>query len=354
MTAPARPIRVLIVDDSAFVRRALMRMLDASPDIEVVGVAVDGRDGFEKVRELQPDVVTMDIKMPRLGGLEALKKIMDEHPVPVLLLSSLTTEGAEVTLRGLELGAMDFVDKSSVQGNMNLLNLSEELKAKIRALSSVPKGRLRSISKDPAVDRLAPGRPSAATAAPSIEVVAVGTSTGGPSALQAVIPRLPQGFGSAILIVQHMPAGFTRSLAERLDSRSVLPVREATEDDVVVPGHVLVAPAGKHMKLRRKGPGLRIWLDEEPRNSLHRPAIDVMMASVARVCGKRCLGVLLTGMGADGVEGLRAIREAGGRTFAESAETAVIYGMPKAAVEAGVVDKSVPLTRMADEIVGAI
>jgi two-component system chemotaxis response regulator CheB len=351
MSPHARPIRVLIVDDSAFVRRALMRMLDASPDIEVVGVAVDGRDGYEKVKELQPDVVTMDIKMPRLGGLEALKKIMEETPVPVLLLSSLTAEGAEVTLRGLELGAMDFVDKSTVQGNMNLLNLSEELKAKIRALSSVPKGRLRVVPKDPAVDRVALDHPAEVS---PIEVVAIGTSTGGPSALQAVIPRLPQGFGSAILIVQHMPAGFTRSLAERLHSRSVLPVREAKDDDIVIPGHVLIAPAGKHMKLRRKGPGLRIHLDEEPRNSLHRPAIDVMMSSVAKICGKRCLGVLLTGMGADGVEGLKAIREAGGRTFAESAETAVIYGMPKAAVEAGVVDKSVPLTRMADEIVGAI
>ncbi len=350
MTASGRPIRVLIVDDSAFVRRALVRMLDASPDIEVVGVAVDGRDGIDKVKELQPDVVTLDIKMPRLGGLEALKRIMDEAPVPVLLLSSLTVEGAEVTLRGLELGAMDFVDKSSVQGNMNLLNLSEELKAKIRALASVPKGRLRPIGGEPA-ERL----PESSRLVPSsIEVVAIGTSTGGPSALQAVIPRLPQGFGTAILIVQHMPAGFTRSLAERLNSRSVLPVREAKDNDLVIPGHVLVAPAGRHTKMRRKGSALRIMLDEEPRHTLHRPSIDVMMASVARICPGRCLGVLLTGMGADGVEGLRAIRESGGRTIAESAETAVIYGMPKAAVEAGVVDRSVALGKIADEILAAV
>jgi two-component system, chemotaxis family, protein-glutamate methylesterase/glutaminase len=350
MTTPSRPIRVLVVDDSAFVRRALVRMLDASPDIEVVGMAVDGKDGIDKVRELQPDVVTLDIKMPRLGGLEALKKIMEETPVPVLLLSSLTTEAADVTLRGLELGAMDFVDKSSVQGNMNLLNLAEELKAKIRALASVPRGRLRSMMPTPG-ERLPLGH---APAPSSTEVVAIGTSTGGPSALQAIIPRLPEGLGTAILIVQHMPAGFTRSLAERLNARSVLPVREAGDGELILPGHVLVAPAGKHMKLRRKGPGLRVWLDDEPRQTLHRPSIDVMMQSVAAVCPGSSLGVLLTGMGSDGVEGLRAIRDAGGKTFAESAETCVIYGMPKAAVEAGVVDRSIALTKMADEIVSAV
>jgi two-component system chemotaxis response regulator CheB len=347
----AHAVRVLIVDDSAFVRRALMRMLDASPDIEVVGVAVDGRDAVEKVKELQPDVVTLDIKMPRLGGLEALKRIMDENPVPVLLLSSLTTESAEVTLRGLELGAMDFVDKSSVQGNMNLMNLAEDLKAKIRALASVPRGRLRSMAHPEPSERL---RAHLLPSPSPTEVVAIGTSTGGPSALQAIIPRLPDGFGSGILIVQHMPAGFTRSLADRLNSRSVLPVREAKDDELVLPGHVLIAPAGKHMKVRRKGPHLRVWLDDEPRSTLHKPSIDVMMQSVARVCPGRSIGVLLTGMGADGVEGLRAIRGEGGKTFAESAETAVIYGMPKAAVEAGVVDKTVPLGRMADEIAGAL
>ena len=186
------------------------------------------------------------------------------------------------------------------------------------------------------------------------EVVAIGTSTGGPSALQAIIPRLPEGLGTAIIVVQHMPAGFTRSLAERLNSRSVLPVREAGDGELVLPGHVLVAPAGKHMKVRRKGPGLRVWLDDEPRQTLHRPSIDVMMQSVASVCPGTSLGVLLTGMGSDGVEGLRAIRDAGGKTLAESPETCVIYGMPKAAVEAGVVDRSVPLTKMADEIVSAV
>jgi two-component system, chemotaxis family, protein-glutamate methylesterase/glutaminase len=344
-------IRVLVVDDSTFVRQALSRMLGSQPDIEVVGTAIDGQDGYEKVLALRPDVVTLDVKMPRMGGLEALSRIMAECPTPVLLLSSLTSEGGDVTLRGLELGAMDFVDKSSVQGHMNLLSLSEELQAKVRALASVPRGRLRV------------GAASAAAAAPApalvrrpvqAEVVVIGTSTGGPPALQALIPRFPEGLGSAILVVQHMPVGFTRSLAERLDARSVLRVREAQDEEPVLPGVVLVAPAGVHMKVRRRGPHVRVWLDEEPRGALHRPSVDVLMASVAKIYGRKSLGVVLTGMGSDGVEGLRAIRLAGGRTLAESEESCVIYGMPKAAVEAGVVDHVVPLPRMADEILATV
>ncbi|MCM2257072.1 MAG: chemotaxis response regulator protein-glutamate methylesterase [Vicinamibacteria bacterium] len=344
----SRRIRVLIVDDSTFVRQALTRMLGADPEIVVAGQAVDGREAIDKVHELDPDVVTMDVQMPRMGGLEALARIMAEHPVPVLLLSSLTREGAEVTLKGLELGALDFVDKSRVQGAMNLLELGEELRAKVKALGSIPASRLRAAPV--ALARLE--RPVASDQ--RAELVVIGTSTGGPAALQAIIPRLPEGLHSAVLVVQHMPPGFTRSLAERLASMSALPVREAEDGEPVAAGQVLIAPAGIHMKLRRRGAGLRVWLDEEPRSALHRPAVDVLMASAAKLSGERCLGVLLTGMGSDGVAGLRAIREAGGRTFAESEETCVIYGMPKAAAEAGVVDRSVPLHRMADEILAAV
>jgi two-component system chemotaxis response regulator CheB len=343
-------IRVLIVDDSAFVRQALVRMLSGAPDIEVVGTAVDGKDGLEKALALRPDVVTLDIKMPRMGGLEALRRIMTECPVPVLLLSSLTSEGGEITLRGLELGALDFVDKSSVRGHMNLLELAEELKEKVRALARVPRERVH--AQDGA---LAEAR--AAAPAPHVkgaEVVVIGTSTGGPPALQAIIPKLPTGIASSILVVQHMPVGFTRSLADRLASRSAIPVREAQDGESVSPGVVLIAPAGRHMKVQRRGPVAKVWLDDEPRAALHRPSVDVLMASVAKTYGARSLGVVLTGMGSDGVEGLRAIRQTGGRTFAESEESCVIYGMPKAAVEAGVVDRSVPLARMADEILAAV
>ncbi|HLA78564.1 MAG TPA: chemotaxis response regulator protein-glutamate methylesterase [Vicinamibacteria bacterium] len=343
-------IRVLIVDDSAFVRQALSRMLSSDPEIEIAGTAVDGQDAVDKVLALRPDVVTLDVKMPHMGGLEALRRIMTLCPTPVLLLSSLTSQGADITLRGLDLGAMDFVDKSSVQGHMNLFALAEELKLKVRALAGVPRNKLGPALAAPALGpALAPdrrGRPA--------EVVVIGTSTGGPPALQAIIPRLPKDLPTAVLVVQHMPAGFTRSLAERLQARSPIPVREAKDGEAVQPGQVLIAPAGLHMKVRRRAEGIRVVLDEEPRAALHRPSVDVLMASVAKVYGSRVLGVVLTGMGSDGVEGLRAIREAGGRTLAESEESCVIYGMPKAAVEAGVVDESLPLTAVPDAIVGAV
>jgi len=230
---------------------------------------------------------------------------------------------------------------------MNLLNLAEELKAKIRALAAV-KPHPPSALLTPVVRTEAPRGEA------QCDIVVIGTSTGGPPALQAIIPRFPGDLVAAVLVVQHMPAGFTKSLAERLDARSEVPVREARDGESVDAGTVLIAPAGTHTKLRKRGSLVRIVLDDEPRASLHRPSIDILMASAARIYGPKVLGVLLTGMGADGVEGLRAIREAGGRTLAESEETCAIYGMPKAAMEAGVVDRSVPLTEMADEILGAV
>jgi two-component system chemotaxis response regulator CheB len=346
MTA-SHKIRVLIVDDSRFVRQAVARMLNASPDIEVVGQAADGRQGIEKARELKPDVVTLDVQMPNMGGLETLERLMEEAPVPVLLLSSLTSEGADVTLRGLELGALDFVDKSTAQGQMNLLSLAEELRAKVRALAGSPR---RPRPGQP----LAPPRAIASSGPPRALVVAIGTSTGGPTALQAVIPRLPPDFAAAVLVVQHIPIGFTRYLADRLAQRSALPVEEARDRAAVRPGRVLIAPAGVHMKLVHRGDAVEVRLDEEPRSSLHRPSADVLMASVAEVFGARSVGVILTGMGTDGAEGLGAIRKVGGRTFAESEETSVIFGMPKAAIEAGVVDRVVPLPEIADAILSAV
>jgi two-component system chemotaxis response regulator CheB len=339
-----RRTRVLIVDDSPFVRKAVTRMLEEAEDIEVVGTAADGEEGLEKARELRPDVVTLDVKMPRLGGLETLERLMAERPVPVLLLSSLTQEGAEVTLRGLELGAMDFVDKSSVEP-MAMLSLAEELVTKIRALRGARvKGRQK---------RRAPPAAAAAEGEGS-EVVVIAASTGGPSALQTLLSNLPVGLRAAILVVQHIPRGFTRSLAERLDARSAIPVAEATDGEAVEPGRVIIAPAGIHSRLRRRGGRVRLVLDEEPREALHRPSADVLMASAAAIYGPRAVGVVLTGMGSDGTDGLRAIQTAGGLTLAESEETCTIYGMPKAAVAAGVVSRVVPLDRMAEEILGTV
>ena len=339
-------IRVLIVDDSAFVRKALSRMLGGADDIEVVGTAVDGQDGVEKVLLLRPDVVTLDVKMPRLDGLEALKRIMAECPTAVLLLSSLTGEGADVTLRGLDLGALDFVDKSSVEGHMNLLALADELLEKVRGLAKAQRrGPAPAPSTQLPLPEFARGR---------ADLVVIGTSTGGPAALQTVIPALPADLRVPVLVVQHMPIGFTRSLAERLDQRSDLMVREARDGEPLAPGRVLIAPAGRHLKLNRVQGEVRVHLDYEPMEALHRPSVDVLMQSAARAYGAAVLGVVLTGMGADGVEGLRSIKAAGGRTLAESEDTCVIYGMPKAAIEAGVVHRVAALDRIADEIRSAV
>jgi two-component system chemotaxis response regulator CheB len=335
-------IRVLVVDDSAFVRKAVERMLRGADDVEVVGFAADGEEGLARARELRPDVVTLDIRMPRLGGLETLERLMAEQPVPVLLMSTLTQEGAEVTLRGLELGALDFVDKSSVQP-MSMLSLADELVAKIRALGGA---RVR--------PRHRPGPASGTASSSPAECVVIAASTGGPAALQAVVGSLPAGFPAAVLVVQHIPRGFTRSLAERLDARSALPVREAHDGEAVQPGHVLVAPAGIHSRLVRRRGSVEVALEEEPRDALHRPSADVVMASTAEVYGAATVGVVLTGMGSDGTEGLRAIRARGGLTLAESEETSVIYGMPKAAIEAGVVERVVTLEKVAGEILAAV
>ncbi|HEY8234079.1 MAG TPA: chemotaxis response regulator protein-glutamate methylesterase [Vicinamibacteria bacterium] len=336
-------IRVLVVDDSAFVRKAVGRMLATADDIEVVGYAKDGEEGLELARQLKPDVVTLDVRMPRLGGLETLERLMAEQPLPVLLMSTLTQEGAEVTLRGLELGAMEFVDKSSVQP-MSMLSLADELVTKIRALGGA---RVRSRPQPKPAPMKAPGRVTA-------QCVVIGASTGGPAALQAVVSGLPAAFPAAVVIVQHIPRGFSRSLAERLDARSAIPVREARHGDAVEPGQVLLAPAGIHTRIVRAGSGIEVALEEEPSEALHRPSVDVLMLSAADVYGARALGVVLTGMGSDGTEGLRAIRERGGLTLAESAETCVIFGMPKAAIDAGVIERTLPLDRIAGEILGAV
>jgi two-component system chemotaxis response regulator CheB len=337
-------IRVLVVDDSAFVRKAVGRMLATADDIEVVGYARDGEEGLSLARELRPDVVTLDVRMPRLGGLETLERLMAEQPVPVLLMSTLTQEGAEVTLRGLELGAMEFVDKSSVQP-MSMLSLAEELVAKIRALGSA-RVRTRPL---PRHTRAADG-----AARPAARCVVIGASTGGPAALQTVVSGLPAAFHAAVVIVQHIPRGFTRSLAERLDARSAIPVREARHGDAVEPGQVLLAPAGIHSRLVRGGDSVEVALEEEPSEALHRPSVDVLMASAAEVYGAQALGVVLTGMGSDGTEGLRAIRAKGGLTLAEAEESRVIFGMPKAAIDAGVVARAVPVDRIAGEILAAV
>jgi len=344
-------IRVLVVDDSAFMRKALTRMLSSDPMIRVVDTASDGNEGYEKTKSLKLDVVTLDVKMPGMDGLTALQKIMHDCPVPVLMLSSLTTEGGGVTLRALDLGALDFIDKSSAHSAMDILTIAGELITKIKALAGVDIMRVLRTQARPA---LAPAKPPElerkVVGKPRFDVVLIGSSTGGPPALQQILTALPRETPAGVLIVQHMPLGFTASLAERLDGLSSLSVSEAVDGDRVQPGRCLIAPAGLHMTLHKGKDTYLVRLNEEPEGMLHRPSVDVLMESAARTLGSKALAVILTGMGADGAKGIKAIHDAKGRTIAQDEKTCVVYGMPKVAVEMGGVDRSVALGNISSAI----
>lgn len=325
-----KKIRLLVVDDSAFIRRAVIRMFDGNLDIQVVDVASDGVMAVEKVKELQPDVVTLDVKMPVLDGLSALERIMAECPTPVVMLSSLTEKGGDNTLKALALGAVDFVDKSSAGGPMDISALARELTSKVMVAARVDVGKLKGTDET----RQHVAKVKVPATCRETEVVLIGTSTGGPPALQAVISTLPENFPIPILVVQHMPVGFTASLAERLDRLCPLSVKEAEDDEMIEPGTVYIAPAGLHMKLRRIGGELAIQLDQHPADTLHMPSVDVLFESAAAACGRRSLAFVLTGMGKDGANGALSIKNAGGKVFVESAETAIVFGMPKAVMDA--------------------
>jgi len=339
------PIKVFIVDDSAFMRQMIAMMLEKDPRIKVVGRARNGKEALEKIPRAEPHVVTLDVEMPVMDGLETLTRLMEIHPVPVVMVSSLTHQGALTTIRALELGAVDFIPKPSRGSDINEIALALAGKIKLAAAVDV-RARIKGVRRasNPAVQTAGKLGPC------KIEAVIIGTSTGGPAALQQVVPKLPQD-SPPVIIVQHMPKGFTKALAERLDRSSVLAVKEAEEGDVLKKGAALVAPAGKQMVFQRKAGGVSVHLTEEsPFPTLFKPSVDVVMLSAAEIFKDKVLGVIMTGMGSDGVRGLKKIKEFGGKALAESEETCVVYGMPKSAVEAGVVDEVQPLYRLAERI----
>lgn len=344
-------IKILIVDDSAFMRKLLSDLFSAESDFMVVGTARNGKEAVDKVKQLKPDVITMDVEMPIMSGLQALEIIMKEIPTPVVMLSSLTSAGAKATLIALELGAVDFVAKTTGVIS-NIAGISNEIVAKGRAAIKANVSQLSKIKVElPSMTSL-----SSQSLIPSNgeRILAIGTSTGGPRALQEIITRLPGNLPCGVVIVQHMPPGFTRSLAERLNSLSSLTVKEAEHNDIILPGLVLIAPGDYHMTVEREGNKKVVKLNQSPPIGGHRPAVDPMMDSVAKVYGKQSVGVILTGMGHDGAKGIQAIKEQGGYTIAEDQSTAVVFGMPKSAIELGVVDKVAPLSAIAAEIVKAI
>jgi two-component system chemotaxis response regulator CheB len=321
---------VLVVDDSSFMRRLIKEILDASDEFTVVGTARNGIDALRQIRALDPDIVTLDVEMPELDGLQTLGTIMKEFPRAVVMLSGATTpHGVDLTVLALELGAVDFVRKPSGPISLDLQLVSHRLLEALRAAKQANLGGTQ--SRAPKAQRVAstrpePGRPGASRA------IGLATSTGGPRALAEVVPNLPADLDAAVLIVQHMPSGFTRSLAQRLDSISPLSVTEATDGESVVAGHVYLAPGGRHMRVAGDAGFSRIALSDDAAIWGVRPAADPLFRSLAQLFGSACVCAVLTGMGRDGADGLRAVRESGGRTVVQDRDSSTIYGMPHAAL----------------------
>jgi two-component system chemotaxis response regulator CheB len=342
---------VLIIDDSAFMRKSLTLMLESDKEIRVIATARDGNDGIDKVSKLKPDIVTLDIEMPGMDGLTALRIIMDQMPVPVLMVSSLTTESAQATMQAFELGAVDFISKDLASISTNIKNIKGELIDKIKQIARSrliqTRFRMRRLVQS-SREKKSQAKPvlkpvSFESVAPDLQAVVVGISTGGPEALNKIIPKIPENFPIGMAIVQHMPPHFTRSLAERLNSISNVSVKEAEQGDTIEPGKVLIAPGGRQMTFAMDGPNVITVISDEPVNALYRPSADIMMTSAAALFRGPLLGVIMTGMGKDGVEGLRDIKSKGGYVIAQDEESCVVYGMPQAALEEGLVDSMVSL-----------
>lgn len=362
MSSP-RPIRVLVVDDSAFMRKKLSEVFAAQPDMQVVGIARDGEDALAVLSRLAAnstdggasvDVVTVDVEMPRLDGLGLVRRLMAERPLPIVMVSSITEANAAVTLEALALGAVDFVTKPGGSISLGFDAVADEMCGKVRAaararLRGSRLGRARSAAVPQVVP--SPGEPQgeglATLQRPARRVIGIASSTGGPGALLEIVPRLNLPREMALVIVQHMPAGFTRSLAARLNQLSPFPVREAQDGDLLAGGTAWVAPGGYHVVLDRMG---RLRLDESPPRHGVRPAADVTFEAIARRFGRSAIAVVLTGMGVDGAAGAGAIRAAGGRVIAEAESTCVVFGMPKAALESGAAERAVPLPDIPNHI----
>lgn len=353
-----KKIKVLVVDDSAFMRVLVSDMLNASHEIGVVGVAKDGREGVEQTKALSPDVITMDVEMPKMNGIEAVKHIMAEKPTPVVMLSALTKKNADVTLEALDNGAFDFVTKPSGSLSLDIDRVRGELISKIKGAYayggkiSTGMRRLQGVKKHkaPARDYSIYTRAPADKGRISKKVVVIGSSTGGPKSLDEIFSALPDGIPAGMLVVQHMPPYFTKSLAERLDRNSPVHVREGEEGDMITNGSALVVPGDYHMTVNSGGVHLN---KEAPVNAI-RPSVDVTMQSVAKTYGSNTIGVLLTGMGKDGAEGMKTIKDWGGKTIVSDENTSIIFGMPREAIKLGCVDKIVPLYEIADEIIRAL
>jgi two-component system, chemotaxis family, protein-glutamate methylesterase/glutaminase len=348
-------INVMVVDDSAFMRRAITTMLEHEADIVVVATARSGEEAISKALQAKPDVITMDVEMPGMGGLEAVRQLAAEHGIPIIMCSSLTRDGAETTFRALELGAVDFIAKPDT-AYANITDVARDLVDKVRAVSHRGTAPARPIVHEPPIDEAvgfaAPPRAVRARPLLQYDCIAVGSSTGGPVALSRILPMLPGTFALPLLIVQHMPMGFTRPLADRLNASSNIAVHEAVNGMILMPGTALVVPSGKQVELRRRrADETEIRLVDDGGTSLHVPSVDMMAEQVAQVYGRGAIGVILTGMGQDGVRGLRKLKARGGYVVGQDEATCVVYGMPRAAAKEGLVDREAPLDLIAPILV---
>ncbi len=349
-----RLIRVVVVDDSAFMRTALSRMIGSDPSMQVVGCAHDGQHAISVIQETDPDVVTMDIEMPKMNGLEALKWIMANAPRPVIMISSLTQEGAMMTFEALDSGAFDYIPKQLSYVSLDIVKIREELVSKIRAAVAVGRTKIKSSGTVLTPQPRATSIRTLPAKFPAPSVVCVGTSTGGPKALQQILPLLPASLPAGIVIVQHMPIGFTGPFAARLNGLCRIKVKEAEPDDWVEAGCILIAPAGWHLSLyRRTHSRYAVRLSKSPAGMLHMPAVDVMMLSAAENLRSLAMGVILTGMGNDGEAGIKAIHDAGGQTIGQDEATCAVFGMPRACMLAGPLTRVSPLSGIPELIAEA-
>ncbi|GJL49391.1 MAG: chemotaxis response regulator protein-glutamate methylesterase [Nitrospirales bacterium] len=364
-------IRVLVVDDSTFIRQAIARMLSKSPDVEIVGQARNGEEAISMVKELLPDVMTLDIEMPRMNGLDVLEIVMREYPLPIIMVSSLTEDSAKETLLALELGAVDFISKQLNGSLLEISKIEKILLEKIRA-ASCSRGKVSGLSREKrdlqnrrgsVAGSHVEGRPRKANAeishAPqdsANSLVIIGASTGGPKVIQEMLMEFPSFLPCGVIVVQHMPKFFTKPFAERLNEQCPLSVCEAKDGDLVQAGKVFVAPGGRHLSMERVGtrPQVSLRISSEPANLPYRPSVNLAMDSAVKNFGSSLIGVVLTGMGNDGAMGMQAIKATGGCTLVQNEETCIVYGMPKAVIDAGNADAVVPISRMTSEIMKRI
>lgn len=339
-------VKVLVVDDSALMRKLIPQIIERDTSIHVVGTAMDGAFALKKIEELRPNVLTLDLEMPRMDGMETLKVIMRQYHLPVIVVSAHTTQGATATFKALSMGAFDFVAKPHNALSSHMDVIAEELISKIKVASQ---------TKMPKSQPELPGprktRKSVVRRVPTRKVVAIGISTGGPNALQYVLSQLPVDFPASIVVVQHMPEGFTELFAQRLDECCAIDVKEAASGDLLLAGRALICPGNKHMKVRRMPLGNIVVLSDEPKINGHRPSVDVLFRSVAQEFGQDSMAVIMTGMGEDGADALGDIKNSGGLTIAQDEDSCTVFGMPRAAIERGTAMRVVPLDALANTLV---